>query len=109
MTDASTPFPQRPQARCFALLPCAGTGSRAGTAGPKQYEPLLGVPLVLHTLAAFQAVQRIERVLVVVSPADRFLSIDDPLGDTEPTHPLLVDSERYAPLRKITNASEKVV
>ncbi|RVT50913.1 proteasome-type protease [Rubrivivax albus] len=38
-----------------------------------------------------------------------FLSIDDPLGDTEPTHPLLVDSERYAPLRKITNASEKVV
>lgn len=78
MTDASTPFPQRPQARCFALLPCAGTGSRAGTAGPKQYEPLLGVPLVLHTLAAFQAVQRIERVLVVVSPADRFLSIDDP-------------------------------
>jgi 2-C-methyl-D-erythritol 4-phosphate cytidylyltransferase len=78
MTDTSTPFPQSPQARCFALLPCAGTGSRAGTAGPKQYEPLLGVPLVLHTLAAFQAVQRIERVLVVVSPADRFLTIDDP-------------------------------
>jgi len=38
-----------------------------------------------------------------------FLSIDDPLGDTEPTHPLLVDSERYSPLRKITNASEKIV
>ncbi|MCP5283530.1 MAG: proteasome-type protease [Burkholderiaceae bacterium] len=38
-----------------------------------------------------------------------FLSIDDPLGDTEPTHPLLVDSERYAPLRKITNASEKAI
>lgn len=78
MTDVSTPSPQSPQARCFALLPCAGTGSRAGTAGPKQYEPLLGVPLVLHTLAAFQRVSRIERVLVVVSPADRFLSIDDP-------------------------------
>jgi ATP-dependent RNA helicase RhlE len=30
-----------------------------------------------------------------------FLSIDDPLGDTEPSHPLLVASERYAPLRKI--------
>jgi 2-C-methyl-D-erythritol 4-phosphate cytidylyltransferase len=64
--------------RCFALLPCAGTGSRAGTAGPKQYEPLLGVPMVLHTLAAFQAVRRIERVLVVVSPSDRFLNLDDP-------------------------------
>ena len=38
-----------------------------------------------------------------------FLSIDDPLGDTEPTHPLLVESARYAPLRKITNASEKAI
>ncbi len=78
MTDpqAQSPIPGDP--RLFALLPCAGTGSRAGTAGPKQYEPLLGVPLVLHTLAAFQSVPRIERVLVVVSPADRFLSIDDP-------------------------------
>lgn len=78
MTEVSSPYPQTPPARCFALLPCAGTGSRAGTAGPKQYEPLLGVPLVLHTLAAFQAVARIDRVLVVVSPADRFLSLDDP-------------------------------
>lgn len=78
MTEASSQFPQTPPARCFALLPCAGTGSRAGTAGPKQYEPLLGVPLVLHTLAAFQRVPRIDRVLVVVSPGDRFLSIDDP-------------------------------
>ena len=76
MTDVLTPSPQNPQARCFALLPCAGTGSRAGTAGPKQYEPLLGVPMVLHTLAAFQRVSRIERVLVVVAPADRFLNLD---------------------------------
>lgn len=78
MTNASTSAFPSPQARCFALLPCAGTGSRAGTAGPKQYEPLLGVPLVLHTVAAFQAVQRIERVLVVVSPVDCLLQIDDP-------------------------------
>lgn len=64
--------------RLFALLPCAGTGSRAGTAGPKQYEPLLGVPLVLHTLGAFQAVPRVERCLVVLAPGDRFLTVDDP-------------------------------
>lgn len=78
MTDTPTSSPRNPPARLFALLPCAGTGSRAGTAGPKQYEPLLGVPLVLHTLAAFQAVARVEQVLVVVSPGDRFLSVDDP-------------------------------
>ena len=58
--------------RCFALLPCAGTGSRAGAALPKQYQPLAGRPLVLHTLAAFARVPRIERVLVVVAPDDAF-------------------------------------
>ena len=78
MTDSRSPSPQNAPPRLFALLPCAGTGSRAGTAGPKQYEPLLGVPLVLHTLAAFQAVVGLERVLLVLSPGDRFLSLDDP-------------------------------
>ena len=64
--DAST-------ARCFALLPCAGTGSRAGTAQPKQYQPVAGRPMVQHTLAAFAGVPRIARVLVVVAPGDGFL------------------------------------
>ena len=56
--------------RCFALLPCAGSGSRAGTAQPKQYQPLAGRPLVQHTLAALGAVARIDRLLVVVAPGD---------------------------------------
>jgi 2-C-methyl-D-erythritol 4-phosphate cytidylyltransferase len=34
--------------------------------------------MVLHTLAAFQAVERIGRCLVVVAPGDHFLSLDDP-------------------------------
>jgi putative proteasome-type protease len=38
-----------------------------------------------------------------------FLSIDDPLGDSEPTHPLLVDSERHGPMRKITHPGERIV
>ena len=61
------------RSRCFALLPCAGTGSRAGTGRPKQYQPVAGQPMVLHTLAAFAAVPRVERVLVVVAPGDAFL------------------------------------
>lgn len=75
MTDQTL---HSPPVRCHALLPCAGNGSRAGTSGPKQYEPLLGMPLVMHTLGALQAVDRIVRCLVVVSPDDRFLSVDDP-------------------------------
>ncbi len=58
--------------RFYALVPCAGTGTRAGTNGPKQYERIAGQPLVWHTLAAFAAVRRIARTLVVVAPADGF-------------------------------------
>ena len=63
--------------RCFALLPCAGSGARAGTAVPKQYQPVAGVPMVRHTLAAFLAVARIARVLVVVAPGDDTLQAPD--------------------------------
>lgn len=69
MNDAPASSPTG--ARCHALLPCAGTGSRAGTALPKQYQPLLGRPLVAHTLAALRAVPELERVLVVIAPDDR--------------------------------------
>jgi len=60
--------------RCWALIPCAGTGSRAGAAGPKQYESMAGQPMVMHTLAAFAEVSRIDQTLVVVSPDDTFLT-----------------------------------
>ncbi len=58
--------------RLWALVPCAGTGSRAGTDGPKQYQCVAGQPMVLHTLAAFAQVRRLAGVLVVVSAGDRF-------------------------------------
>ena len=55
---------------CYALIPCAGVGARAGAAGPKQYEPLAGRPLVAHTLAALAGVPRIVATLVVLAPDD---------------------------------------
>jgi 2-C-methyl-D-erythritol 4-phosphate cytidylyltransferase len=58
--------------RFYALVPCAGTGTRAGTNGPKQYERIAGQPMVWHTLAAFAAVKRIARTLVVVAAGDGF-------------------------------------
>lgn len=63
-----------PSPRLWALLPCAGNGSRSGASGPKQYAPVAGQPLVLHTLAAFAAVSRLSGVLVVVSPGDGFFA-----------------------------------
>lgn len=61
-----------PQARFWALIPCAGRGSRAGSEGPKQYQVLAGQPMVMHTLAAFAAVARLAQTLVVVAPGDNF-------------------------------------
>lgn len=58
------------QPRCFALVPCAGSGQRAGPGGPKQYRMVAGRPVVAHTLAALQAVERIAATLVVLSPGD---------------------------------------
>ncbi len=71
--STSPPVPSAP-ARFFAVIPCAGTGSRAGTAVPKQYQPVAGQPMVRHTLAAFAGVARLARCLVVVAPGDDFLN-----------------------------------
>ena len=56
--------------RCFAPVPCAGSGSRAGTAAPKQYEPVAGQAVVVHTLAALAQVERLAATLVVLAPDD---------------------------------------
>ena len=53
------------------LIPAAGTGSRMGAECPKQYLPLLGKPLIHHTLSLFVTAQRIHAVHVVISPDDQ--------------------------------------
>jgi 2-C-methyl-D-erythritol 4-phosphate cytidylyltransferase len=71
-----SPHAAVPGTRCFALLLCAGQGARAGGDTPKQYQALLDRPMVLHTLAAFQAVPHIAQFWIVLAPNDRFLSVD---------------------------------
>ena len=46
----------------YALVPCAGIGERAAAGMPKQYAPLLGQPVIAHTLGALAQVPRIERL-----------------------------------------------
>ena len=70
---AAAASPRTATPRLHALVPCAGSGSRAGTAQPKQYEPLVGQPLVQHTLTALRAVTRLSTLLVAVVPGDRRL------------------------------------
>ena len=66
-----------PDARLWALVPCAGNGSRAQANVPKQYAPVAGQPMVLHTLAALRGVRRLAGTLVVVSAGDSFFDSGD--------------------------------
>jgi 2-C-methyl-D-erythritol 4-phosphate cytidylyltransferase/2-C-methyl-D-erythritol 4-phosphate cytidylyltransferase/2-C-methyl-D-erythritol 2,4-cyclodiphosphate synthase len=65
--------PPNSPVRCHALVPAAGSGSRAGTAGPKQYERLEGRMLVEHTLSALRSVPGLLDILVVVAPGDTLM------------------------------------
>jgi 2-C-methyl-D-erythritol 4-phosphate cytidylyltransferase len=56
--------------KCYALVPAAGSGSRAETALPKQYAPLAGLPMVARTLTALDQVARLHATLVVLAPDD---------------------------------------
>ena len=60
--------------RFHVVIPCAGTGSRAGVDIPKQYAPLAGVPMVMHTLKAFAAVPGLGHAMLVVSPQDSLMA-----------------------------------
>ena len=59
-----------PSTRFHALIPCAGTGSRAGTVQPKQYQQVAGQPMVMHTLQALAQVPQLSSAWVILSPDD---------------------------------------
>ena len=69
--------------RCFALVPCAGVGARAGAGGPKQYASLGGRALVLWTLEALQRVPELAGTLVVLARDDRQFAALAAEGDAE--------------------------
>jgi 2-C-methyl-D-erythritol 4-phosphate cytidylyltransferase len=75
-------------ARYFGLVPAAGSGSRFGVAGPKQYSPLAGKPMLYHSIERLLTAPEAEIVFVVLPP-----------GDTEfRKHDWSAFGERVAPL-----------
>lgn len=61
---------QSKRPRHFAIVPAAGSGSRMGSARPKQYLNLLGRPLIHHTLSVLCESPEIDAVYVVLSVDD---------------------------------------
>lgn len=55
----------------WAVMPAAGQGERVGGPLPKQYLPLLGQALILHSLDAVLGHPQVEGVVVVLAEGDR--------------------------------------
>lgn len=53
-----------------AILVAAGRGTRAGGTEPKQWQMLAGRPVLAHTVAAFAALEQIDRTVLVLHPED---------------------------------------
>lgn len=58
--------------RSWAIVPAAGAGRRMGAAIPKQYLPLAGQALIVHTLNALLADPRLSGVVVAISAEDEW-------------------------------------
>ncbi len=52
------------------MVPAAGVGARMGAAIPKQYLPLAGRALILHTLERLCRYERLSGVIVGIAPGD---------------------------------------
>jgi 2-C-methyl-D-erythritol 4-phosphate cytidylyltransferase len=73
---------------CAVVIPAAGTGSRFGGELPKQYLPLRGRPLIVHTATRFARDESVAKVIVCVAPEqmDRATALFD--GDS--SHKIVV-------------------
>ncbi len=56
----------------WCVVPAAGRGARFGGEIPKQYLPLAGRPLILHTLERLAAHPRVTGLVVVLAAQDRW-------------------------------------
>ena len=80
----------------IALIPAAGIGSRYGAAIPKQYAPLLGTPMLQHTLNLFAANPRIAHIAVIIAPADRWFAHSIALPAHASVHPQGGDTRAHS-------------
>lgn len=53
-----------------AIIPAAGIGSRMQSSIPKQYLPLCGATVLLHSIRALLALPAISRLVIALNPAD---------------------------------------
>jgi len=84
---------------CVALVVAAGRGVRFGGDRPKQYQPLLGRPVLRHSLETLCAHPRVDAARVVIHPADRAL-YDEAAAGLDLLEPVDGGAERQDSVRK---------
>lgn len=75
-------------ARYFGLVPAAGSGSRFGIDGLKQYSLLGGKPMLRHAIEGLLAASEVEVAFVVLAPGDTEFRKHDWTGFGERVAPL---------------------
>ncbi|HTX17877.1 MAG TPA: 2-C-methyl-D-erythritol 4-phosphate cytidylyltransferase [Bacteroidota bacterium] len=53
------------------IIPAGGTGERMGGGTSKQFLPLLGKPIIVHTLERFEGCAEIGEIVVAINPSGR--------------------------------------
>jgi 2-C-methyl-D-erythritol 4-phosphate cytidylyltransferase len=56
--------------KATAIIAAGGTGNRFGSSVPKQFVSVLGIPLIVHTLRAFQQAVEVDRIVLVLPQTD---------------------------------------
>lgn len=86
-----------------ALIPAAGLGLRMGGTVRKQFRPLGGLPLLVHSLRVFQSSPVIDAVVLAVPEADLLscrTEIVEAHGFTKVTHVVAGGKERQDSVRQ---------
>jgi len=89
--------------RTVALIPAAGLGLRLGGAVRKQFRPLGGLPLLVHSLRVFQSSPVIDAVILAVPEADLHycrMDIVESHGFTKVTQVVAGGKERQDSVRQ---------
>jgi 2-C-methyl-D-erythritol 4-phosphate cytidylyltransferase len=76
--------------KTVAIIPAAGTGKRMESGVSKQYLALGGVPILVHTLRAFERARSVDAVFLIV-----------PAGDMDAVRRDMVDPHGLVKVRKI--------
>lgn len=61
-----SPLLPKDSPKTAAVIPAAGKGLRTGLSTPKQFLPLLGIPVWIHAVRIFEASPLIEEIIMVV-------------------------------------------